>query len=755
MDWLRRAAGPPRHPESPQQQPHMPASRRLATLLFLFVAAGCDSPSTSKTPVPAAIAAVSGAVREGPVGAALPEPLVVRVTDADGRAVSGVAVQFVVTAGGGSLSDAQGVTDAGGEARTQWTLGTVAGDTQRVEARLATSSTPLPPAVFRAVGRGAAPGAPQRVGTAQRAGAAGAPLAEPLAVKVVDAFGNPLADVAVAWQVVAGGGTVTPASAVTGADGVAVASWSLGPAVGAGQQVRATTAQGTVDFGAVATLPGSGLVLQAESGSGQTGAAGSALAAPLVARVLLADGRPLQGVSVRWLPVAGTASPVQGVTDAAGRATAQWTLPEHAGPTSLTVGVPSTVVTATFEANVTAAAAASIEVVGDVQFTGSAGETLAEHPAVRLVDAYGNPVAGVAVSWEVVGGGGSVAAAATPEPGATAAQWTLGPAVGAVHQLRATSSIGTVDFAATGTFPGGVVLQAESGSGQTGQILTVLPQPVVARVLLADGRPLQGVLVRWEAAGTGQGSISPTEGVTGSTGRVSGQWNLPVFPGTLAFNATLVATGATAAFTATATPAPPYRVTGVRLASYTITAGDVLSLQARVTDIHGNALPGVTVNWDGEDLAPDGSPPSSVTDASGIATTQWTPTRRSYNRMVARTAATADTAMWRVFVQPGPITQILFTPRSMKFSAPGEADEFLIYTADQYGNRSLAASSYVLHLSSSNTAVATVPAQGSDYPEGWRAPATAEGPGTAVITATITELNVSGSAEVQVVPPGG
>jgi hypothetical protein len=195
-------------------------------------------------------------------------------------------------------------------------------------------------------------------------------------------------------------------------------------------------------------------------------------------------------------------------------------------------------------------------------------------------------------------------------------------------------------------------------------------------------------------------------------------------------------------------------VTGVRLSSYTITAGDVLNLQARVTDAHGNGVAGVTVSWDGEDHAPDGSPPSSVTDASGMASTQWTPTRRSYNRMIARTAATADTATWRVFVQPGPITQILFNPASMTLSGPGAADEFLVYTADQYGNRSLAANSYVLHLSSSNTAVATVPAQGSDYPEGWRASVTAEGPGTAVITATITELNVSGSAQVQVGPGG-
>ena len=310
-----------------------------------------------------------------------------------------------------------------------------------------------------------------------------------------------------------------------------------------------------------------------------------------------------------------------------------------------------------------------------------------------------------------------------------------------------------MDFVGTAAFPSGVVLQAESGSGQTGQILTALPQPLVVRALLADGRPLQGATVRW-TAGSGEGVLTPAEGVTGSTGRVSAQWILPQAAGPLAVDATLVATGTAAAFTATATPASPHRVEGVRLASYTITAGDVLNLQARVTDSYGNAVPGVTVNWDGEDLAPDGSPPSSVTDASGTAATQWTPTRRSYNRMVARTAATADTATWRVFVQPGPITQILLTPRSMTLSAPGEADEFLIYAADQYGNRSLAASSYVLHLSSSNTAVATVPAQGNDYPEGWRASVTAEGPGTAVITATITELGVSGSAEVQVGPPG-
>lgn len=67
---------------------------------------------------------VSGNNQTGAVGTALPNPLVVRVENANGNSLSGLTVNFTVTNGGGSVSATTAVTDSSGEASTVLTLGT-------------------------------------------------------------------------------------------------------------------------------------------------------------------------------------------------------------------------------------------------------------------------------------------------------------------------------------------------------------------------------------------------------------------------------------------------------------------------------------------------------------------------------------------------------------------------------------------------------------------------------------------------------
>lgn len=96
---------------------------------------------------PAAVAKVSGDGQSGTVGAALASELVARVTNSAGAALSGVSVSWAVTAGGGSVAPSSSTTDASGQARTTWTLGTTAG------ANTATATVgSLTPAAFTATG---------------------------------------------------------------------------------------------------------------------------------------------------------------------------------------------------------------------------------------------------------------------------------------------------------------------------------------------------------------------------------------------------------------------------------------------------------------------------------------------------------------------------------------------------------------------------------------------------------------------------
>lgn len=72
------------------------------------------------------------------------------------------------------------------------------------------------------------------------AGVAGARLLELIAVRALDADGEPVPGVAVTFAVVAGGGSVSPASAVTDAEGIARTGWTLGATAGE-NRIRATS----------------------------------------------------------------------------------------------------------------------------------------------------------------------------------------------------------------------------------------------------------------------------------------------------------------------------------------------------------------------------------------------------------------------------------------------------------------------------------------------------------------------------------
>jgi hypothetical protein len=88
--------------------------------------------SDDTTGVAAAVAVVSGNNQTAPFSTALPDPLVVRVTNAAGDSLEDVFVDWTVTEGGGSLSVLSSSTDVSGLAQVSLTLGP--GSTNRVRA---------------------------------------------------------------------------------------------------------------------------------------------------------------------------------------------------------------------------------------------------------------------------------------------------------------------------------------------------------------------------------------------------------------------------------------------------------------------------------------------------------------------------------------------------------------------------------------------------------------------------------------------
>ena len=74
------------------------------------------------------LAIVGGEGQEARMGATLPEPIVLRVENAEGAPAAGVTVRFEVTGGGGSAVPGEMVTDGSGQVETRWTLGSSASD---------------------------------------------------------------------------------------------------------------------------------------------------------------------------------------------------------------------------------------------------------------------------------------------------------------------------------------------------------------------------------------------------------------------------------------------------------------------------------------------------------------------------------------------------------------------------------------------------------------------------------------------------
>ena len=428
--------------------------RTAALLVAALTLASCDNPAgpdpdPSGSAVPAKLDVVAGGDQRDTVGQELPQPLVVRVLDARGRPVRDAIVNFRVISGGGSVFAGAALTNADGEARERWTLGTVARDTQRVEARvLDAAGQALVSGAFAAVGVADAPANIAPVGPAALAASPGA--AVPVAVRVEDRFGNRVAGTAVAWQAPEGEGSVTPTQGVTDSTGVAAAQWTLAYSVGAHTLAAFAGTSLSTQFTAASETP-DGSRLSPASGDQQVAAAGSALAQPLVVQLLNAAGQPIRNAAVAWSVTAGSITPGSAVTDAQGRVSATWNPGTTAGPRTATASAAGAA-SAVFTAQVRAGAAAELQKVsGDGQTAFTGGE-LAEGVRVAVVDAYGNPVAGHEVRWRIVSGGGSVspAAALTGVDGRTETRWTLGATAGQ-QALAAESGALGVQFLATAT----------------------------------------------------------------------------------------------------------------------------------------------------------------------------------------------------------------------------------------------------------------------------------------------------------------
>ncbi len=157
------------------------------------------------------------------------------------------------------------------------------------------------------------------------------------------------------------------------------------------------------------------------------------------------------------------------------------------------------------------------------------GLSLLEPVGVRVLDAGGTPVAGVAVRFEPGPGGGRVEPGEvySDSAGVAAARWTLGRVLGEQVLVASAGGGTSVEIATTALAPDEAAAEVEIGSGNDQWELrgSALPEPVVVRVLEESGRPVWGASVRFEPE-AGSGRADPGVAKTDTLGLASATWTL-------------------------------------------------------------------------------------------------------------------------------------------------------------------------------------------------------------------------------------
>ena len=370
-----------------------------------------------------------------------------------------------------------------------------------------------------------------------QSGNGGQPLANPLKVKVTDAWGKTVRGAAVTWSVLSGGGTLAAPTSYTGADGIATMSYTLGTTA-AQQQVQAASPNFTAT--AIFTLTNSTPVqaqIMRVSGSGQAAEAAAELPQPLVARVSQLSGAPAAQYRVVFKVMSGggkvnAADSAIVTSDAAGLVQVTWRLGSQPGLTqqvkAYLPGLPAQVIY--FDAT-SYGLAAMLQWLSALSHSGIAGRPLSDSLAARVVDATQQPVRNYPVDFTVMAGGGAVNGTAavrvlTNSQGVARCQWRLGTQAGSANQtLRvAAGSLTNSPVIVTASAQAGAAwkLTALSGEGQSAMVNEAFAAPLIATVADTFGNPVAGQAVLFQVV-SGSALVNSAAGTTvmsGADGRV-------------------------------------------------------------------------------------------------------------------------------------------------------------------------------------------------------------------------------------------
>ena len=481
-------------------------------------------------------------------------------------------------------------------------------------------------------------------------GAAGEALSDSLVVRVTDKFGDPVSGAEVTWTAQVGG-SVSPGTSTTGADGSAATQRMLGTALGS--YVTTAALDGVQDAPQPAVFTALGIDRRLALAVAPPAIA--AARAPLVPQPVI-QLRDLAGNDIAQPGVTVTARLV-GDGSLSGTATATSDGTGRAVFAGLAIsgsaGSRTIIFSADGFASATATVAIGVGTPGSIEASAggdqsaTAGTAVPVPPAVLVKDDKGNPLPGVPVTFSVTAGGGQVSGA-VPVTGAngvaTVGGWTLGPAAGANTLAAAISGVNVsgspVSFTATGTAgtvdAGKSTVSADppaipASGGSSRSTITVTARDAL-------GNPVSGLTVTLAATGNGNSLVQPDQ-QTGSDGTTTGRLSATV-PGDHVVSATIedVAVTQTATVTVSA-GAPSAGRSGATVPGGT--AGQGTTIEVRLRDAQGNDVAGqaaaIQVSVSGAN--PAGS--LGVSDqGGGRYTATYTPTKSGLDHVDVQVGGT-------------------------------------------------------------------------------------------------------------------
>lgn len=270
-----------------------------------------------------------------------------------------------------------------------------------------------------------------------------------------------------------------------------------------------------------ANQPGLPASLEVVAGGGQSAVVTNFVSIAPSVRVRDANGNALSGIVVRYSIESGggTVTGDSARTDANGVApSGSWRLGSTPGAQALRATAQGKSVTIT--AIATAGPPALIVPITSQSSAALVAASVVPVPTIEVRDGFGNTLPGVAVTFTVTLGGGTVTGGSTTTDGAGRAaigSWTLGTTAG-LNRIIARAGTATLIFEAQALGAAPIAASAESPTVQNGFLRYMVPK--LPRIKLVDGfgNPSPGIPVTFAIVGGGDAVLTGTSTVTDGAG---------------------------------------------------------------------------------------------------------------------------------------------------------------------------------------------------------------------------------------------